>query len=157
MYHLCSCTSFWPLFMARLRSAIYGLSPPLHAYHMLVAHLVHYILSHASLMAYWSMFASHLHLIWSAFCMLNMIDCITFDISCTLVSCYISSHVRITCIALLGLGCQTKCEGWGVFVLKVTKHISTLSHRGPWLRHDRVLVLICVLHAFSYQMASLIY
>ena len=33
------------------------------AYHMLVAYLAHYMLSHASLRAYLSMFALHLHLI----------------------------------------------------------------------------------------------
>ena len=48
----------WPLSMARLRSVLSGLNPPLHACHTFIAYLTHFVLSHASLIAYLSMFAT---------------------------------------------------------------------------------------------------
>ena len=61
---------------------------------------------------------------------------------CILASCSIFEPNLYTYIALFSLGCQTKLEGWGVSVLQVMKHISTLGSQCPWLQYDRLLALI---------------
>ena len=55
------------------------------------------------------------------------------------------SHIAYMHYIVFGLGCQTKHEVWGVFVLKVTKYASILGRRHSWSQHDRV----CSIHLFS--------
>ena len=55
------------------------------------------------------------------------------------------SHIAYMHCIVFGLGCQTKHEVWGVFVLKVTKYTSILGRWHSWSQHDRV----CSIHLFS--------
>ena len=64
-----------------------------------------------------TLFASHVKSHYIASCMISIlhaciIDCIAFGMFCILASCCILEPCLYTCIALLGLGCQTKHEDW---------------------------------------------
>ena len=83
-------------------------------------------------------------------CTLACLVCIAFGMPCLLsfMIAYLTHVAYVRYIAYmhsisLGLGCQTKHESWGVFILKVMKHASTLGRQYPWPQHDRALVLIC--------------
>ena len=102
--------------MARLRSVLYGLSPPLHFCHMFVAYLAHYVLPRASPIAYLSIFTT-LHVACFSTLHIGMfsLHCIWHALLIQFHVAYLTHVAYVRYIAylhhiLLGLGCQTKHE-----------------------------------------------